>query len=931
VTVAGRLPELFAQAVEAPPAARERLLATLAAEDPALAAELRALLAAAAVRGSLLDQAVPAVAAAAAVPAEGETAHERIGPYRILHELGRGGMGRVFLAREERAAFRRTVALKVIARSGLAGETVRRFRDEVRILAALEHPNIARFLDGGQAPDGTWYLALEYVAGSDLLTHVATQRLDLRQRVTLLRAVLAAVAYAHERGVVHRDLKPGNILVDAEGRPRLLDFGISKLVDPDAGDDAVTRTELRAFTPAYASPEQFRGERATAASDVYSLGVLLYEVLAGTRPFRELASTPSELERAVLEREPEPPSTAARRQATTARRTREGPHGPGGSAPPEAAGEDARGGARSDAPSEPLTHPVRLDRDLDAICLKALRKEPGERYASAAAMAEDLQRWLDGRPVEARRGGRRYRLTRLLRRRRSELAAGLALALAMAALLVAVGTQRPRQTAAAAAPTPQPRPFPFSPVDAPPLAELERRFAAQPDSIAAGSALVLALSREAREPEATLVVSRLRQIPGGETDPLVDYADGMLAAHRDQPQRALVLYTQGLQRAVAGARGELTGQLRAARGRTYAVLGRRAEARADMEAARREFAAAGDDASLARVLNDLAIEELEDGRLSTGERLLEEALAATRRHSPDNRGGSFLHNLAVVAFMRGRPDLAEPRLREVEAIFRQLGRPRPLGSRLLSRAQNSWDLGRAAEAEPLFAEALALLREHREDATLASGLVAWADVEIERGRREQAAAIGEEVARSAEAAGNTTSLSLAELVRGRVAVARGDLPAARHHLADCRRLATVAGNADIAAEAAVLLAEAELLAGDAAAARVAAEEAAVPFRDGGEHRALFAAEAVLAVLDARAGDLAAARRRLTVLGRLAPGAREGCAAASSLPLRLGCLRARAELARAEGRPEEAARIVAAAVAAAEAGERHTTAAALRAG
>ena len=299
-----RLPELFAQGAEVPAAERDAWLAELRAAEPALAADVAALLAAAERDGGLLDAAPPAAELADAVPPDDGEAPQpsRIGAYRIVRELGRGGMGRVFLAEQEGDGFRRTVALKVIERGDLGAEAVRRFRDEVRILASLEHPGIARFLDGGRTSDGTWFLALEYVEGVSLLEHARAQGLSVDERVRLFLAVLEAVAHAHGRSVVHRDLKPANVLVGSDGRPRLLDFGIAKLVDPEeAGDDGtLTRTELRAFTPAYASPEQFRGERATAAADVYSLGVILYELLAGVRPYRTTSSSRVELERAVL-------------------------------------------------------------------------------------------------------------------------------------------------------------------------------------------------------------------------------------------------------------------------------------------------------------------------------------------------------------------------------------------------------------------------------------------------------------------------------------------------------------------------------------------------------------------------------------------------------------------------------------------------------
>ncbi len=407
-----RLPDLFASASELEPHARAAWLAQLGRDEPALARELAELLAAGTAPGDLLDGSPLAFTAEPkpAVP-------PRIGPYRVLRELGRGGMGRVFLAEQQGDGFERTVALKLLdGAAATSQQALRRFASEVRILASLEHPGIARFLDGGHSPEGVAYLALEYVEGTDLMAHVAARELDVEARLALFLAILDAVAYAHARRVVHRDLKPANVLVGSDGRPRLLDFGISKLVDVDA-EGMPTQTEMRALTPAYASPEQIRGDAVTAASDLYSLGVVLYELLTGTRPYRTASGTPRELERAVLEQDPEPPSTAARRSRHQAEST---------------TGDAAK------ATTTPTRPPAgRIDPDLDAICLKALRKEPAARYASVADFAADLRRFLAGEPVVARRGGWSYRLGRRLRRSRGKLAAAAAIALALAAGLAA--------------------------------------------------------------------------------------------------------------------------------------------------------------------------------------------------------------------------------------------------------------------------------------------------------------------------------------------------------------------------------------------------------------------------------------------------------------------------------------------------------------
>jgi len=403
------LPELFARALEMPPEERERFVARVRATDPRLASQLLRLLAAEP-GASVLDRPPwwrPDKPTEAASSAPG-----RIGPYRIVRELGRGGMGRVFLAEQQGADFTRMVALKVVVPGGGGAELERRFREERRILAALEHPGIARFYDAGRAEDGTWFLALEYVEGEDFLTFVRRGALDMRARVELFLQVLDAVDFAHRRLIVHRDLKPGNVLVSRDGSARLLDFGISKILDADEETSPATRTELRALTPAYASPEQLRGERVTIAADVYSLGVMLYETLADRRPTAASAPLPAE---------PPPPSSALRTRAGEA------------------------------STEEPSTIRWReLSGDLDAITLKALRSEPESRYRSAAAFADDLRRWLSGQPVEARRGSSRYRLGKLVARHRIAIGAAAAVLVALASGLSVAMVQRSRALTAQA-------------------------------------------------------------------------------------------------------------------------------------------------------------------------------------------------------------------------------------------------------------------------------------------------------------------------------------------------------------------------------------------------------------------------------------------------------------------------------------------------
>ena len=320
------------------------------------------------------------------------TPGQRIGPYRVVRPLGSGGMGSVVLAVRE-DDYEQRVALKVLG-SWLGSEVQhRRFHDERQILARLEHPNIARILDGGTTDDGRPFFAMEWVDGPPLDTYCETQGLDVVARLRLVLPICDALETAHRNLIVHRDLKPGNILVTAEGVPKLIDFGIAK--DLEVGSGTRTRLGHQPLTLPYASPEQIIGGAITTATDVYSLGVVLYRLLAGTTPFPRDESGDYAVERAIVERPPPRPSSALRRLG-------EGP--PTGRSAP-------RSGRR-------------LTGDLDAIILKALRKEPAERYGSVAALADDLRRHLGGQPVRARQGGWLYVARKFVHRHWLALGAG---------------------------------------------------------------------------------------------------------------------------------------------------------------------------------------------------------------------------------------------------------------------------------------------------------------------------------------------------------------------------------------------------------------------------------------------------------------------------------------------------------------------------
>jgi eukaryotic-like serine/threonine-protein kinase len=309
----------------------------------------------------------------------------RIGPYRVLREIGRGGMGSVYLAARADDAFQKLVAIKIIRRGLDTDDVLRRFRSERQILATLDDPNITRLLDGGTTDDGLPYFVMEYVEGEPIDQYCDARKLNITERLKLFQGVCAAVSYAHQNLVIHRDIKPGNVLVTKEGLPRLLDFGIAKLLAPGAGHR--TTTMLRPLTPEFASPEQVRGELVTTASDVYSLGVRLYQLLTGRRPYRAATGTAAEIEAAICDEEPEKPSLAITRCGKTASTL-------GASPSPEAVSA-TREGTR-----DKLRR--RLAGDLDNIVLLALRKEPQRRYASANQLSEDIGRHLTSLPVIAR-------------------------------------------------------------------------------------------------------------------------------------------------------------------------------------------------------------------------------------------------------------------------------------------------------------------------------------------------------------------------------------------------------------------------------------------------------------------------------------------------------------------------------------------------
>jgi len=348
----------------------------------------------------------------------------QIGPYQLKREIGRGGMGAVWLAERTDGTLKRQVALKLLRPGFHDRQFAERFARERDILAGLTHPNIARLYDAGITADGQPFLALEYVEGATLTDYCDRRAVHLRQRLRLFLQVLDAVQYAHRHLVVHRDLKPGNILVNNDGQIRLLDFGIAKLLvagQREGNESELTRLGGRAHTPDYASPEQVAGAPITTGSDIYSLGVVLYELLCGKRPYNLQRASPAALEDAILTADPVPPSRVV--------------------------------GANGKASHRGKTHrnlERQLRGDLDTIVLKALKKNPAERYATADALAQDLRHYLNGEPVDARPDSIVYRGAKFVRRNRTAVALSALVVVAMVAGLAGTITQAGRATRQAA-------------------------------------------------------------------------------------------------------------------------------------------------------------------------------------------------------------------------------------------------------------------------------------------------------------------------------------------------------------------------------------------------------------------------------------------------------------------------------------------------
>jgi len=647
-----RIQEVFDEASQLPADRRHDWVAEACQGDRTLYLQVESLLLALEQEGGFLEEQVASYASR--VAAVGTP--ERIGAYRILSEIGQGGMGAVYLAERADGQYQRRVAIKLV-RGGVASgpELLRRFSMERQILAGLQHPHIAQLLDAGVTDDGTPYLVMEYVEGLRIDKYCDDNALSLRQRVALFQHVCSAVQYAHRNLVVHRDIKPSNILVTAEGVPKLLDFGIAKLLRTDlpAGDLdhaaqpatlALTAPAVRLMTREYASPEQVRGLAITTATDVYALGIVLYGLLTGRYPFEAVRSDFIALERAICETDARPPSAAV-----------------------------------SQLPDLSLASELR--GDLDSIVLKAIRKEPGERYVSVEQLSEDLNLYLDGFPVAARRGSRRYRAAKFMRRHRWGMAAAaafvvvlMAFGTGMSLLAVRLARERTRSNLEA-----------VKARRAQETAEAVNHFL-QSDLLAQASTLQQAKS------------------PNGKTDP------------------HLTVRT-ALDRAASAIGGKFDGQplveasIRRTIGQTYFNLGLFPEAQQQWERSLdlRQHASGNEDADTLDAMRDLGDLYMREAKYAQAQQLYGETLELDRRALGPQHPFTIgtMYSLGVLYTRQGKYPQAENLLAEtLELSLRVKGEMNDDSVGLMRDLANVYsEEGKYAKAEPLFQKALDV--EHR--------------------------------------------------------------------------------------------------------------------------------------------------------------------------------------------------------------------------
>jgi len=718
-----RLQQVFAEVLEADPGHRDVLVEERCAGDPELAREVWSLLEAAEGAdqffgglsrrsGALFDPAGERGTGPDVGPISGrvgafdtgtpQPTTRRFGPYRLVRQIGAGGMGTVYYAERADDLFQKGVAVKVLP-PGMGTEALlRRFEDERRILARLQHPGIAGLLDGGVAEDGTPFFVLEYVDGHPIDRYCRDRGLSVEDRLRLFLQVCEAVDYAHRNLVVHRDLKPSNIMVTADGRAELLDFGIAKVLDLEEGeeDPQLTRIHGRPLTPGFASPEQIRGEPLTTSADVYSLGVLLYLLLAGRAPYDVSGLTPARAERVVCEEVPLLPSEVAADggAASPPGEVRE---------PEERASEGSRPGAWGGA--QRLRR--RLRGDLDVIVMKALQKDPARRYASVRAMADDIERHLTGHPVRARPDTVGYRLSRFVRRHRTLVGAYLAISALLAGFTGLAAYTAVTSRAQNRAVTMERDRAQLESEKAEAVAEfLIGLFGANDPNIAAGEAITaLELLEEGEQNLAALdhqpaVQTRMLDVMGQVYTRLGRY-------DRAEPLfRRALQFRRGL---TSDPHEDLAGVL-ARLGDLLMKAGKLDEAVAVLEEAVAEAEAAGAPRLQANALNDLGLAQHARGDYAAAERFHRAALDLRWMHlgGGHERTATSLQNLALALSSMNQGEDAEGLYRRALRIYRERLGPEhtEVATTLNSLGRLLMERGDYGEAEPLLDEALRIQR-----------------------------------------------------------------------------------------------------------------------------------------------------------------------------------------------------------------------------
>lgn len=580
----------------------------------------------------------------------------RLGAYQLLEQIGSGGMGTVFLAERIDGQYDKHVAIKLIKSAVVTEEQIRRFRNERQVLAALDHPNITGLLDGGVTDAGVPYLVMEYVDGTPVNEFCEENRLSTVERLNLFHAICSAVHYAHQHLVVHRDLKPSNILVTPDGVPKLLDFGIAKVLDPDRSRAQTTIAAQRIMTPEYSSPEQIRGEALSTPSDIYSLGVILYELLTGRRPHRFTSGSLYEIERAIARDEPRKPSAVVRDHAAF--------HGANG---------------ESGAPQR------HLDRDIDAIVLMAMHKEPSRRYATVEQFADDIRRFLKRLPVRARKDTLGYRASKFLRRNKA-----VALASGAAALSLLIGTGG---------------------------VIWQGRIAARERDVALRAQGIAEVAAESARTEAR----KAERINSFLQDMLASAAPGnkgrsvMVREVLDDAARRVAVELAEFPEVEAAARATL--------GRTYHGLGLYEEAEAHLEAALKlyEESHGTEHPEVATALRDLALLLDDKGDYEASELLMRRALALRRQLFGDEHPmvAVTLNDLAGMLHSHGSHAEADPVVDEALRLFeRMLAEEDPrMDTDIIGLAAHLHARGESAAAESLMRRTLAvhrkLLGDHR--------------------------------------------------------------------------------------------------------------------------------------------------------------------------------------------------------------------------